>query len=1209
MELNDNNTKLFVSQVSSSISSGGAGHSFEIEVQTLFAILMLAHGRIPGFPDSEIVEIDQQIRVKGWNTDDFMLIVQDINSPNRHRILFQAKRSFTIGDDDEFRKIIRGAYSDYRDPKFEKDLDVLVLFCGKVSCADLDLLASVHDLAGAQSSADSFFSKIGVSGFKNEQFRKVVQIIEKEIKESNPEATKEEVFSFLKCFRIWNVDLYYNDGFAYALMHSLIYWVTTTLSPHDIWASVYDFLSIRNKDSSENRIKDFPENVRNAFIGKKQQEMPNTYLAKNMELPSSLYSDWVSRIQTHKLVKDLFFAFLIGGWNEKNPKDKAFIETLTKRDYDSWKQTMISLYNEFQEIITFKSNEWKVLHRKELIPLLKWEFYSEELDSYEEESIKLLSGTTVEHELSSASDPTVLQEEDFSIQLRDSISATLAILGNIPDTSNDFSRRLQSIAHSIVNQVLKNASIDIWERLSRNIDDLAEAAPTVFFDAVENLICNNAIVQQQAYDTESTDDFMVWWNYVSNIISALEKLVWCDSYFTRATDILFRLANSAFLSKSNNDSATLALTTILLPWHPQTFASAEQRMSIVDHFVDERPDSSWNLLLSLLPRTYSSTMNTQKPKYLGNISKESSVSITLKEYWDVSKHYLSLAIKLAGGNLSRIMNLVDLINAMPLQTQKDVLDLLCCDSVLKKSDEDRFPIWSKLVRLCARHRTYADADWALSEESLKLIESVIERLKPKKKELEYRPLFSHNCMDFFPHESGNRDSYQKTKALIFELQDKAVKTILSEKGVTGILEFSKTIENAHQLGLIVADVCSDQESQSILDTCLVSNNAQLKTFVSAFIPQRYQKNSQHWLDNILRTNWNPEQTAFFLCALYPVSSFILELKRNWLKEYETLYWENFSLSLTNLIDKDCFYTVIDNLLLVGRPEKAINLLGQLSYNSCLSFDAARAIKALALFSKQGCKADINSESGYNYLNVLQLIQKSDVLSDDKKASIEWENIEYLSHSYGDGLPSPQYIYKKMSLDPDYFCDILCLVYKSHNDSDYQEDDTSFNERDFKKKQDLLGLLWNWSFMPEVYITDNCFCFPIFEKWFNSVVEKATKLGRREIALVTIGEALAYAPAESDDSLWINKGIAKLLDRIDYKDLRDGYRCGCKNLEDRRRDPTAPSKVNLSDEYRKKASDVDKEGLPRLAALLNSIANEYETEARRIIGDHETVDTP
>ena len=1198
MELNDNNNKFYVSKLSNPISTSGDGHRFEIRVQTLFAILMLSHGRVPGFPNSEIVEIDQQTRVKEWNIDDFMLVLQDLNSTKQRRIFFQVKRSFGIGENEAFREIIRAAYYDFCDERFDRKHDILVLFCGNISCDDLDLLSSVHDLSEAQISAESFFTKIRVQGFKSEQFRTIVQTIEKEIKDCNKKATDDEVFSFLKCFRIWSVDLHHNDGFVLALMHSFVSFVTSA-SPHVVWSTVCEYMDTRNKDSGELRRESFSEDIRLFFANTNRQEMPNAYLASNMELPSSRYSYLVNRIQTHKLFKDIFFAFLIGGWNEKNPKDKAFIETLTKHDYDSWKQIMISLYNEFQEIITFKSHEWKVLHRKEIVPLLKWEFYSEELDSYEEESIKLLSGTTMEHELSSASDPTVLQDEDCSIQLRDSVSATLSIMGNIPDTSNGFSHRLQSIAYSVVKQVLKDASIDVWERLSRNIDDLAEAAPTVFFDAVETLMCNNVIVQQQAYNTENTEDFMVWWNYVSNIISALEKLVWCDSYFTRATDILFRLANSAFLSKTNKDSATLALTTILLPWHPQTFASAEQRISIVDHFVNEAPDSSWDLLLALLPRTYSTTINTQKPKYLNNISNESSVSVTRKEYWEVSEHYLSLAMTLANGNLSRIMSLIDLINAMPPHYQKDVVELLCSDSILELSDEDRFPLWSKLKRFCAKHRTYPNANWALSEESLKPIESVVERLKPKKMELEYRPLFSHNCKDFFPHESGNWDLYQKTEALILELQDTAVKTILSEKGVTGILEFAKTIENAHHLGLIVADVCSDQESQLILDTCLVSDNAQLKTFVSAFIPQRYKKNSQHWLDNILRTNWNPEQTAFFLCALYPVSSFVLELKRNWLKEYEMLYWEFFSLPKTNLIDKDCFYTVIDNLLLVGRPEKAINLLGQLSYNSYLSFDATKAIKALALFSEKGCKADINSESGYNYLNVLQLIQKSDVLSDDRKASIEWENIEYLSHSYGDGLPSPQYIYKKMSLDPDYFCKLLCLVYKSNNDSDDQEDDTSFDERDFKKKQDLLGLLWNWSFMPEAYNKDNCFCFPLFEKWFNSVVEKASKLGRREIALVTIGEALAYAPAEFDDSLWINKGIAKLLDRIDYKELREGYRCGCTNLEDRRRDPTAPSKVNLSDEYRKKASAVDKEGLPRLAALLDSIANAYETEARRI----------
>ena len=169
MEPTDDQKKLFISQQSNPDSTSGAGHRFEVEAQTLFAILMLAHGRVPGFPDSEIVEIDQQIRAEKWNFDDFKLVLQDMHSPTKHKVLFQAKRSFVIGDNIKFREIVCGAYSDYCDSRFEKALDALVLFCGKVSCADLDLLASVHELAGAQKSAESFFSKARVSRFKNEQ--------------------------------------------------------------------------------------------------------------------------------------------------------------------------------------------------------------------------------------------------------------------------------------------------------------------------------------------------------------------------------------------------------------------------------------------------------------------------------------------------------------------------------------------------------------------------------------------------------------------------------------------------------------------------------------------------------------------------------------------------------------------------------------------------------------------------------------------------------------------------------------------------------------------------------------------------------------------------------------------------------------------------------------------------------------------------------
>ena len=70
----------FISELSSPIATGAGGVSFEINAQTLFAILMLSHGRVPGFPCHEIIELRQQTRVEGNNIDDFLLVLKHSNT-------------------------------------------------------------------------------------------------------------------------------------------------------------------------------------------------------------------------------------------------------------------------------------------------------------------------------------------------------------------------------------------------------------------------------------------------------------------------------------------------------------------------------------------------------------------------------------------------------------------------------------------------------------------------------------------------------------------------------------------------------------------------------------------------------------------------------------------------------------------------------------------------------------------------------------------------------------------------------------------------------------------------------------------------------------------------------------------------------------------------------------------------------------------------
>lgn len=140
-----------------SVSAGGGGYVFEINAQTLFAILMLTHGRVPGYSNSEIKEIHQQTNVTGHHVDDFMIVLNDLTTNRQNIISFQVKRSIIIGDNRLFKSVIDAAYKDFCSPGFKADRDRLVLLCGAVSSKKIEAFHFVHDFSKTQLDANTFF--------------------------------------------------------------------------------------------------------------------------------------------------------------------------------------------------------------------------------------------------------------------------------------------------------------------------------------------------------------------------------------------------------------------------------------------------------------------------------------------------------------------------------------------------------------------------------------------------------------------------------------------------------------------------------------------------------------------------------------------------------------------------------------------------------------------------------------------------------------------------------------------------------------------------------------------------------------------------------------------------------------------------------------------------------------------------------------------
>ena len=93
-------------------------------------------------------------------------------------------------------------------------------------------------------------------------------------------------------------------------------------------------------------------------------------------------------------------------------------------------------------------------------------------------------------------------------------------------------------------------------------------------------------------------------NYMTGLLWALETLAWDPDLLSRVVLCLGGLAardpGGNWANRPGN-----SLTTILLPWLPQTCAPIAKRVAALSALIAEHPDIGWKLLVSLLPKPHS----------------------------------------------------------------------------------------------------------------------------------------------------------------------------------------------------------------------------------------------------------------------------------------------------------------------------------------------------------------------------------------------------------------------------------------------------------------------------------------------------------------------------------------------------------------------------------------------------------------------------
>jgi hypothetical protein len=1170
-------------QLSNPFSSGGGGGQFETHVQASFVVLMLTGGFAPCMPCWPISKIKLQGKFAGYDIDDMIVFVEKAGCDQKRKILGQIKHSISITENDKvFGEVIQAAWNDFNNNSlFSRGKDAIALITGPLSTTDVNDVRTILEWARYSECAHEFVKKVELTHFSSQRKQNKLQVFKTHLKNANGgnPVSDDILFEFLKHFHLLGYDLDIKTGVTLSLLHSLIGQYSQENS-QSLWSQLIDEVQSANKNSGTISLESLPEDLLMAFKQQVYEVIPNEFSNGQLQPDKP---DW----NQHPNASNLVIANLIGSWNENNAADLEVVGLLSDEQYNFWISKIREILQLPSNPIVLRNGRWRVTERKSLWHALGTRLFDNNLDELKHCVVTILSEPDPKFDLPSEQrfaasiHGKVLKH---SLELRKGLAESLALLGNQPgDLTNCSLFKPMSIAVLSVRKIFENADWVLWGSLNDLLPILAEAAPEEFLNIVEHALQQSPCPFDNLFLQEG--NVITGGNYLIGLLWALEALSWDEKFLVRVCVILGELAahdpGGNWANRPFN-----SLTTILLPWLPQTIAPIEKRKVALQTLQKEVPAIAWKLLVSLLPNQHQISTSTYKPLWRNIIPDDWEKGATRQEYWEQIFFYAELAVSMASCDIEKLNELIGHLDNLPQPSFDKVLEHLASENISSKPEDERLSIWAGLTKFTSKHRRFPNAKWALNREIVSKIERVAEKLAPTNPLNLNRRLFSNRDIDLY-EKNGNWEEQQQ---MLEERRQQAIKDILAYGGMDAILQFAETVESPSNVGHSLGGISQSEIDGIILPALLDIKNKTLIQFASGYTWSRQRGYGWKWVDELDKSGWSVKQIGQFLSDL-PFTEETWNRVVAWLGYSEGEYWVRTS---ANSYQAHCDLGVaIDKLITYGRPYAALDCLYKMHLDK-QQLNKTQSVKALlAAISSEEPSYTMDT---YNIVEIIKVLQDDPNIDPDELFQVEWAYLPLLDR---DSSASPKYLENKLALDPAFFCEMIRLIYRSKKEGKPE------NEPGEKEKYiatNAWRLLHDWQTPPGMQ-PDGIFSGEQFMEWLKNIKEICTESGHLEIALSHIGQAMIYCPPDSQ-GLWIDQTVADALNTRDTEEMRSGFRMGLFNSRGVHEiDPTGKPERDLAEQFRQKAEDVENAGYQRFAAVLREVAEAYDRDADRIVAEH------
>lgn len=812
-------------------------------------------------------------------------------------------------------------------------------------------------------------------------------------------------------------------------------------------------------------------------------------------------------VQTDEEKEILKICALYGSWDEENEAEREIISQSIGMKYSEWIKILRKLLNQKSEYVTLKNNIWKIIRKEELIELYAENYFSDDIIKFQEAVLTIIKEEDPKFDLEPSKrimSNVLGKKMIYSKEIKKSVLETLAIIKSLFVKFLNCQKEIKKIEWYIVREILEKANWKVYASLDELLPLLAEIGEEEFLTQLEKFIKYNEKELEQLCSEKEESVFNK--DYTTGLYWSLELLAWNPIYIMLVFEILGKL-------KKYSKKALDVMVRILLPWYPQTTANSIYRVAVVEMLLKDNEEVGWELLMELMPNKQTTSFPNYRSKW-NNVVNIEEIKVPYKELYIQYSEYIKLAIKYSKKMTSRLIELVDLMDDIPEELFNNIYEKIVSKEVKDIPSEDRFFIWNEIESLIARHKKYADADWTLPPEAISKLKNMAIEIKPEENKICFKRFFNKNYLDLI----DENDSYEEIERQVLIQQTEAVETLL-EDGINTVINFAKTTNDPYRVGVAMAGLNLIKKDEEKIIKLLDTDNNML---ARGYIYRKFWNNKFEWFNSLNFEKITSEGRMRALIEL-PNNKKVWNKVTDILNSDEDIYWKN--VDIRYIDEENDFDYPLEKLLNCGRALKVLELINAAIYRK-RKFSRKYSVSALLLAINN--QEEIIYTDIYHIKLIIKDLQENDYNQEDL-FRVEWAYLPILSH---DDEYRPITIEKKISENPEIFIQIICMAYKGKKEMVDKEKINTQMAINAYRMLDTLKIVPGSNVAGEIDKEK-------LLNWFKKMKKLAIENDRLEVALISFGEVLFYAP-NSIDGFWIDRTVAEILNQEDYDEIRRGY---------------------------------------------------------------------